>query len=813
MIVELPRSESQPDGQSVDGLDAEWSDSRRQVATLPRGSAALESLLRTGGLAGREPRQRQSTWNRVDISLIVPTRNEAANVDKLTRAVRDSLEPSGRTWELLFVDDSDDDTPYRIRDLVDRHPEIGMLHREPGERKDGLGSAVAAGYRLAQGDALVVIDGDLQHPPQLARSLAAPVLSGDADLTIASRYVPGASAAGLENRRRRFVSAACTALAHVFVPASRSVRDPLSGFFAVSRRAVEGVRLRPHGFKILLEVLARGRATRIMEVPFTMHERAGGRSKAGLAEGARFFRHLLRLVRPRWSVGLRVLRFAALQLPMAAILGIQTWLSVRLIYRNTAFVDEATYLSAGHYLLHVWTHHGGPNMRFETYYSGAPAIYPPLGALANNVGGLAGARYLSMGFMLVATALAYACAKRLWGRLAGWFAAGLFVTTQGTQFLGSFATYDAMALMLISVAAWIVVRAAVRERVSSLIYLAIAVLVFANAAKYASALYDPVVIALAFFVIAARHDARTALRFTVTLTAFLVIGLTVALALAPQGYLTGISSTTTSRAAGNTPPRKVLELSWAWVGFIACGAAVATAVSMVTFVRRRSRWATTGILLVCTAAVCLAPFNQARIHTATSLSKHVTFGAWFGAVAAGWLFSGLVRRPKHSRGMSLHNQGPAFAACAVAAVALVPLGRIGTRQAQYNDREWPNSTAVVNALRPLAAHLHGPILMDNAEVARYYLEGEAPLPRWDDTFYFEYRPRGSRRHLVGTRAYTTAVDHGDFSVIALDYGEQIHVDRVVATAVHNSGKYSWVGDYTAYDAFGRDTYVIWKRKP
>ena len=756
-------------------------------------------------------RYRHSSRQGVEISLIVPTRNEAENIHSLTEAVQQSLSPSGRTWELLFVDDSDDDTPRRIRDVADAHPEVGMLHREPGRRAGGLASAVAAGYAVANGEALVVIDGDLQHPPQLARALAVPVLNGEADLTIASRYVPGASAAGLEGPRRRLVSTMCTMLAHLIVPASRKVKDPLSGFFAVSRRAVTDVRLKPHGFKILLEVLARGRATRIMEVPFTLNERAGGQSKAGLSEGARFARHLLRLVRPGRSGVLRVGRLALLQLPLAVILSVQTWLSMRLVYRNTAFVDEATYLSAGHYLLHAWFHRA-TDMHFATYYSGAPVIYPPLAAVANNLGGLAGARYLSMGFMLVATTLAYAIAKRMWGRPAGWLAGGLFVTTQGTQFLGSFATYDAMALMLIAVGAWVVVRASVGPRVSSWIFVGVAALVFANATKYASALYDPVVLALAFFVIAAYHGARVAFRFSAMFGAFLVIGVTVALAIAPRSYMKGISSTTTNRAASNAPPWMVLQLSWRWIGLIGCLAAAAAVAALVSTRRGRVRWPTVGILVVCAGAVWLAPLNQARIDTATSLSKHVTFGAWFGAVAGGWLFSGLIKSSRHARRVSFLNLSLTAVACAVAAVALVPAGKTGTAQAQRLDSEWSNSAEVIGALRPLVDHAHGPILMDNAEVARYYLEDKVALPRWVDTFYYAFTPPGRHTHLVGNHAYTAAVDDGVFSVIALDYGEQIHVDRAIAAAVHSSGRYSWVGDYTGHDTFGRDTYVIWKRK-
>src|SRR5205807_7279801 len=123
--------------------------------------------------------------------------------------------------------------------------------------------------------------------------------------------------------------------------------------------------------------------------------------------------------------------------------------------------------------------HRSGDMHFASYFSGAPSIYPVLAGLVDGAGGLHGARFLSLGIMLTATILCYATGRTLFGRPAGWFAAGVFVTTQGTQFLGAFATFDAMALMLIALAAWIVARCARSATTTSMIYLAIPVLVFA----------------------------------------------------------------------------------------------------------------------------------------------------------------------------------------------------------------------------------------------------------------------------------------------------------------------------------------------
>ena len=149
--------------------------------------------------------------------------------------------------------------------------------------------------------------------------------------------------------------------------------------------------------------------------------------------------------------------------PLAAVLAVQAVLSIRLVRADTAFQDEALYLWAGHL---QWAHwlHGAAIPPFAYYFSGAPVIYPPIGALADGIGGLAGARILSLVFMLGATTLLWATAGRLFGRRAAFFAAALFAVLGPTLHLGSFATYDAMSVFLIALAAWCVVRAGERGR-------------------------------------------------------------------------------------------------------------------------------------------------------------------------------------------------------------------------------------------------------------------------------------------------------------------------------------------------------------
>ena len=181
--------------------------------------------------------------------------------------------------------------------------------------------------------------------------------------------------------------------------------------------------------------------------------------------------------------------------PLVVIIAAQAAMSIRLIWSNTAYLDEATYLWAGHVELAHWLH-GAAAPEYATYFSGAPVIYPPLGALAADVGGLAGARFLSLAFMLGATCLLWGMTRRLFGPWAAYLSAALFAALGPTQFLGAFATYDAMALFLIAAAAWCVVAAPGRDDSSWLLIAGAVLLALANATKYASLLFDPTVVAL-----------------------------------------------------------------------------------------------------------------------------------------------------------------------------------------------------------------------------------------------------------------------------------------------------------------------------
>lgn len=237
-------------------------------------------------------RVRKGTHVGIAVTVIVPTFNERDNVAELVTRTAAALE--GHEAEILFVDDSSDDTAAEIERVAQAAPlPVRVIHREANT--GGLGGAVVVGLEAARGDVCVVMDGDLQHPPELIPTMLDRFSAGDVDVVAASRYVGGGDSAGLGTTLRFGVSRASTWLTKAMFPRRLAgATDPMTGFFLVDRTRLHVQVLRPQGFKILLEILART-DMRIAEVPMEFSERRSGTSKASLRQGATFIAHLTRL--------------------------------------------------------------------------------------------------------------------------------------------------------------------------------------------------------------------------------------------------------------------------------------------------------------------------------------------------------------------------------------------------------------------------------------------------------------------------------------------------------------------------------------
>ena len=228
----------------------------------------------------------------VELTVVVPTRNEMDNIDELVERVRRSLGSTGIRYEVLFVDDSDDQTPEAIAAHVEDGSPVRLLHRRPGTRAGGLGGALCAGFADARGSHALCIDGDLQHPPEILAPMARVLIAGTAEVVVGTRYLAGGGNDGLNGRWRRLGSVASRDLARCAIPRLRLTTDPGSGLFGFDLRIIEGIDLKPLGYKTLIEILARSNWTSLAEVPYHFDARSHGSSNASAREGVRFIRHL-----------------------------------------------------------------------------------------------------------------------------------------------------------------------------------------------------------------------------------------------------------------------------------------------------------------------------------------------------------------------------------------------------------------------------------------------------------------------------------------------------------------------------------------
>jgi hypothetical protein len=496
---------------------------------------------------------------------------------------------------------------------------------------------------------------------------------------------------------------------------------------------------------------------------------------------------------------------------LLAVLAVQALLSVRLVRANTAFEDEATYLWAGHL---EWAHwlHGAPVPPFAAYFSGAPVVYPPMGALADSVGGLTGARVLSLVFMLAATALLWGTTGRLYGRRAAFFAAALFAVSGPTLHLGAFATYDALSVALVALAAWFVVRAGDRGEGTGWMVAAGAALAAANATAYSSALLDPVVVALAVLT-ALPVGGRLATRRCAVLVISVVVLLTAGALAGGSPYITGFGQTTLARVGGADSPLLVLGDAWSWTGLIV----ILAAGGVITSWAGRPGWARTSLLAILTAAAILGPLEQARLHTLASLNKHAALGAWFAAIAAGYALDRFLLAAPVGRSRAL-----TVGACAVALVFPVAFG---ASQSKTFSTNWPNASSFIAVFRPLADHGDGRLLVEDASIARYYLPAGRQWQRWSSTRNI-ILPSGASTGGPSSDAGVTGagnagvfaefITHGYFSYIALNYADTTTLDRQISADLRHNPHYHII-DVVPYGTeispIGQGTYVVWRYTP
>jgi len=486
---------------------------------------------------------------------------------------------------------------------------------------------------------------------------------------------------------------------------------------------------------------------------------------------------------------------------LLAILLMQAVLSLRL--HNTAFEDEAQYLYAGRLEIALLFHGAPLPINFASYFSGAPVLYPVLGAAANDVGGLAAARAVSLLEMLATTALLYTISRRLFNERVAVCASLLFSVTASITFLGNFATFDASCLFLLALSSWIMVRTAASRW--PIFLLAAPVAALAVATKYAGLLFVPTIAVLPVLTAWPYHRRRV-VAYPVIFGVAVAALLYGALRLGGHAYIAALQQTTTSRAQGATP---VQHIGWEFIkwGGLQFGVAVLGTIAYAWRPRTDldeqiapagSRLRRIMLGLVLTGTALLAPAYQAHIHTDVSFHKHIGFGLFFAAPLAG---VGLTRI------LGDHFRRPQLG-IAVWGVALF----LGMTQASVLFNGWGNSTSLIKVLarqlKPGARYL-----VEVPEVPVYYLEGRpgAQATEFYSTFVIYYvDPKGQT--LTGDAGFEAAITNGYFQVVAYEGDITPGVDNILASELAKNPDYRLAAKVPDNTPDHLGTYYVWVKK-
>ena len=256
--------------------------------------------------------------------MIVPTYNEKDNLQELASRVFAACGKAGMDAELVVVDDNSPDGTGAFAEVLGKTQRIKVVHRSG---KLGLSSAVLEGFRTASGSILVVMDADLSHPPEKIPEMVSKIESGEAEIVVGSRYIKGGSVEDWPIRRK-IISKSATLLARWLT----KVKDPMSGFFALKKTVVDGVDLNPVGYKIGLEILVKGKYSKVVEVPIHFANRKAGTSKLGGTEVLKYLDHVTMLYEHKRFWLAKYLKFALIG-GIGAVINLATlWVAHELFF-------------------------------------------------------------------------------------------------------------------------------------------------------------------------------------------------------------------------------------------------------------------------------------------------------------------------------------------------------------------------------------------------------------------------------------------------------------------------------------------------
>jgi hypothetical protein len=435
--------------------------------------------------------------------------------------------------------------------------------------------------------------------------------------------------------------------------------------------------------------------------------------------------------------------------PLTFICAAQAGLSLALVWSNTAFGDEAEYLWLGHLEWAHWLHGTTwPSAYSDRVLSGSPLIYPPLGALVDGVGGLAGARVFSLVFVLGATVLLYFTARPLIGRSGAVAATALWALSEPALRL-AFATFDPLSVFLTALSAWLIVLG--YRRGGAFVVAASAALALADATAYSGIVIAPVVIAFAFLVWVHRMRARRALFRTTCLAGCSVVFF--ALLMIASRSWTGLKFTVLYRSiADHQSSVLVLKDIWIYSGLITSLTVMGTFIAVGTERRQRA-----ALLVLLGSAAFIVPVAQLHDRTGWSLDKHLAYGIWFATIAAGYACSQLIRwLPTISRRL--------IAICCILVLAYPAISGFEAAWQVYHS--WANAGSFIREFRPVAAQSRGSIYVAGQErIAQYYTPQGRDWTRWMAALDLDPPVPPDQQESY----YMNQLDSGKYGVITLFY--------------------------------------------
>jgi hypothetical protein len=439
--------------------------------------------------------------------------------------------------------------------------------------------------------------------------------------------------------------------------------------------------------------------------------------------------------------------------PLSVICAVQAVLSLSLVWSNTAYIDEADYLWVGRLEIAHWLHGASwPSAYADRLFSGAPIVYPPIGALADSIGGLASARILSLCFMLGTTVLLYLTALRLIGRRGAVISAALWALSEPAIRL-TFATFDPLSVFLTTMSVWLIVQAGYRRHRAILVLAAAVALATANVTAYSGIVIDPVVVAFAFLAWLPDMQVRRAAFYTLWLTA--ASALVFALLIVASHSWSGLLFTVIARnIADHQDTVTILSNSWTYVGILAVLATIGSITACST--ERRSR---ASLLLLLGLAVFVVPAAQLRDQTGWSLDKHLAYGAWFAAIAAGYGCDRLIRwLPGANREL--------IAICTTIAIVYIGVNGWQTTWARYHS--WPDAHPFITALNVAMSQEQGRIYVPGHEenIAEYYSTQGQNWKQWGTSLSLD---PGTLPRRAWSSYYSERLHTGNYAVIALFY--------------------------------------------